>query len=114
MFVVWFGKFCSLLHPAHFATSFLELWLPMTWPAIFAWPFQGDAADCFYVLDEGAAVCTVRVHRDSEQLEVAAYGRGSYFGELGGVIQRVVQDGTREKQRLVQRMQRNFVKLLSS
>ena len=43
---------------------------------------QGDRADYFYVLEEGAAKATVRVRGEPEPLVVARYARGSYFGEL--------------------------------
>tara|TARA_B100001758_G_C18327764_1_gene566992 strand:- start:476 stop:1252 length:777 start_codon:yes stop_codon:yes gene_type:complete len=43
---------------------------------------QGDAPDYFYILEEGAARCSVRLPGESEQFPVAQYGAGSYFGEL--------------------------------
>ena len=43
---------------------------------------QGDRADYFYVLEEGAAKATVRLRGEPEPLVVARYARGSYFGEL--------------------------------
>ena len=43
---------------------------------------QGDFPDYFYILEEGTAKCTVHLPGESEQLPVAHYGRGSYFGEL--------------------------------
>ena len=43
---------------------------------------QGERAEAFYVVYEGAARATVRLPGEPEPAEVARFARGSYFGEL--------------------------------
>ena len=55
---------------------------------------QGDAPDLFFVLEEGSAAATVQIPGQVDPLTLAAYGRGSYFGELA-FLRNILGRGTK-------------------
>lgn len=49
---------------------------------------QGDNGDAFYIIEEGAAVCSQVLDEGEEPMEIARLGTGTYFGEVALLSQR--------------------------